>query len=176
MIVFYYIIPILILTKVVNILRVSNQTLETQYKLLALRDRLRLLVAESKIKEDDPLFLFLDESISFSSRYITKINFWSLLYITIKHKEDEQIYALEHVEKHLEEEIELKEIYKTYSSLTFRYFIVKSKYSLLLFTSIIKFIRFIKKVFRNKGDDNFYAKLRKKVSYLLMVTDASIPC
>lgn len=170
MFILYYIIPILVLGKILNYFRVSNKTLETQYKLLALSNDLRFLALTDKVSLSDPLYKYLDSAVYNSARCLKEVNFWVLLYILAKHMKDEDITTMKYLEDDKNESDELKKIFSDFGSTLFRFFYEKSQFSIRVFVFVAKIINSVKRLFKHDGNDNFFGNLQKKFKYLLMST------
>lgn len=167
-IVLYYVLPLLILLRVLNYFRIRNLTLRTEYKLQALKNDLRFMAIEEKVHPSDPMFKYLDTVLGHASIYIKEVNFWVLLYLIRKHKTDNAIQIAEITEKSFNNTTELKKIYDNYGSTLLRYFVEKSKWSLKIYKAVVKMIFFIKKLLKKPPKNNFFNDMIRQFRYLLM--------
>lgn len=117
----YYILPILVVSKILDNSRATNVQNRFQYKLQNLRDELKMLVINKKIEKHNPLFIHLDNIISGSNA--KRLNLYMIIFILFFKKS--QTEAAKQTSAALERKYmntaALVKIYQQHKSLIFDY-------------------------------------------------------
>ncbi len=110
----------------------NHLELQFRYKLQALRDQLRELVIENKIKRDDILFEYIDTSISKAMKKVASMHLLIVLVLSIKHQKNKTFLSFnKRIQEQLKTNPDSERIYKEYGSIILwfffkKHFIVKS--------------------------------------------------
>ncbi len=141
----YYLVPLLIVFKVLDNSRIRNVDLRYQYKFYELRDELRQLIINNKLDKFNPSYVYLDNAISTASSSFVRLNFYLILYFLIFKKRDaiETNNSIIVQERKFKNSRELIDINKKYKSLFYEYLKEKSM-AFIIFLAIIYFV--IKKI------------------------------
>jgi hypothetical protein len=100
----------------------KNIELEYRYKFFALRDKLRELAIEGKIKKQNWEFNYLDSSLCKTVNQLSNINLIDAFYIHLKHKNDPKKEKFkQHLNLILEKDKEFSKIYSQYGVLLVQY-------------------------------------------------------
>jgi hypothetical protein len=133
----FYLLTALLAFRVYNHYRVSNLTLETRYKLLAIQSDLRYYEIENGGLDQ---YQFLDDSIEYSISNLSKINLW-IIYYSVEIRGTEEDHALfKNLEERIRENPGIQKIHNTYIAESTQYLLKKSKYSYWFFQLLTKFI------------------------------------
>jgi hypothetical protein len=107
----------------IRIQRDKNVSLKYQYRLYALRDKLRMHVINGKIKKEYWLFNFFDNSICKMIGYLDGLTIYSAVFLILKHKNDEcPAKMFEKVQKELSCNRYLSDLDKEYNNIISDYF------------------------------------------------------
>lgn len=167
MFVAYYILPILILYKFYNFFRVELKSMEAENELLKIRNSLHASVKSGLITLKDPSYLLLEMNISTSITLLKKINFWTLLYIMYKHKNDPGLTELRQL-KINPNTISIDNYFNQYAKVVTTFFEEKSRYSLLFFKLVLKACRGVEKLFGQNKRNEMISHLKGKIEFILV--------
>jgi hypothetical protein len=105
---------------------IKSKQLEYKYKFYKLRDRLRMLALEGKVNPNDWAFQYLDSSICRTVANLKDISFFSAIYYSKQHKDDEARQSFRsNLAGSLNKNKELAKIHQEYGALIMMY-IIKS--------------------------------------------------
>jgi hypothetical protein len=169
-ILFYYILPLIVLLKIINYLRVSNESLRVKYHFEELHSRLLSLAIANKAYATDQRFLFLDKSLRSAPLSLRRLNLWVILYRLLKDRKKNR-YSLSQIEKNIIHDQNLRAIYREYTITSVNFFQSKSRYSLYLFTLLLKIYGIIS--LSRTGGKRIFSILNLKLKYVL-VSDGAV--
>jgi len=167
----FYIIPVLATMRIINYLRVSNKALETEYHFKQLHFKLIQLAIDNKNYIDDSRFQFLDFTLSNSKIALKRLNFWVILYRSIvsRKQSDKSFFDFE---KGMAHDTKLREIYNDFTRTSILFFLSKSKFSVSIFTTFLKVIKFcVKTVEGTKVSKSVVYK--RKMKYFIIDNQAT---
>lgn len=110
----------------------NHLELQFRHKLQALRDQLRVMVIEGKIKQDDILFEYIDTSISKAIKKVATMHLLVVLVLSIKHRNNREFLSFnKRIQERLKTNSNAAQIYKEYGSIIIwfffkKHFIIKS--------------------------------------------------
>ena len=130
---FYYIIPVILLLKYHNYLRIKNEQLKAEQDLAALRNKLYRLQYMGKINQEDPSFKYMEQVLINTSTSLNRINIWVIGYWlvldSISNKQNEQ-EAIQQILLQLGKNEHVHAIYFEYLNIAKQFMMVRSLYSL----------------------------------------------
>lgn len=143
---FYYIIPIILLLKYHNYLRIKNEQLKAEQDLATLRNKLYLLQLTGKIDQEDPSMKYMEQIIMNTRASLNRINIWVIGYWLVldslsnrnnKHEEVQRILLQLGKNEHV------YAIYLEYIDIAKQFMMLRSLYSLSFCKGFFKFGAFL---------------------------------
>lgn len=171
---FYYLLPLLVVSRLLNYLRISNHALKVKYQIADLKCRLNALAVYDVRYKDDPRYQFLQYNLSKAPAVIDQLNFWVILYIGFKDRKRNK-YALFDFEKNIAHDPDLRSIHNDYTRISVNFFKSKSKFSLIFFGTVLRICQAVAYVFNADNGKNFLLNFKRKLKYLLIWDGGYLP-
>ena len=132
--VFYYILPILILIRIINGNRLRILDLKAENEVLALRNKLRLSAIENDRLIKHPVYVQIDYLIAESEKEIKRMNVWVLIYEVATKKRFQAEPGWDNIDERLQlkGDKDLKNFFEDYLSLHFKYLLRKDLFTYAL--------------------------------------------
>lgn len=172
----YYILPVLLLIKLINYLVTNNQILSASNEILKLEKKLMFLRLKEDSRVNEKAFDFVQRCIENAQKTLPSLNIYSIIYQAFKKRDQQGFTQLNNLEYSLSRHAELNEIYHDFTAIIVHSLISKNRFTLSFIKIFWPAIKWGYRTFHPKNMNKFISScsnLIVKVKKLVIIREAS---